>query len=770
WEWDYLCAKNRSDGMTYVGLSAPVGFIDASADGKLIAATSGSYSNRENRKTAVWDASTGRQLWAYPESGQGLKPVFSPASQQLLIAGHGNPTLHNARTGEVLKRFPIRHLLSNWGGAFSPDGKSVATPNGYGLTLFDVETDKSLDFDVDKTSRGVYAISFRSDGDCIAAATRKGGVLIFDSKTAQQMQALETPSDTRFVEFSPNGELIVASGYTGKGQGFLRTWKRGEDGYEVSDTRFDRSGARTGFRFSPDGQCIAVWTGTSPVRLLSPYDLHEYNAYPVHQYTQAVAFGPHSDTLLTVGLERIIRVRKRVDESRGALGRRDGAYATDFSIQPVSGFAAVAADENPFGRSYSNAVEVMDLDRSRRSRVFMGHTDAVTCNAYDESGDLLVTGSDDTTVRVWKAQQSKTLLKIEIHEKPIVGVHFLDGDIGQHVVAIDEAGVVSVHETESGELLNGHLTEIVKATHTVVCEGRLFVSTDFGEVFGVNLATGGSQLLLKRMGSVKCLDVNPDGTHICVASEDGTIGSWQLTENGAVKIWENTIHAGAAFSVAFHPDGTRLVTTGADGFIRILESMNGTELLSLKTATYPGPVYRAKFDAASNRLIATTRSVLYSWDGTSSKTTVPADVQQETLATWHRNTARECEANENWLGAVGHWQHALDRTTTGWRCHIFQARCYEQLENWSAAKACYVSALELAESYSGEKGWNAFRAGAQNELAYFLATCPDLSFRSGREAVRYATAALKHRPQTATYLKTMAAALIETQRANALRP
>lgn len=769
WEWDYLRSQSRHSGVTYEGLQSDVWFIDASSDGHLVAGSSGKYTSRSNRKTIVWQAETGHEIWSYSEPGQALCPVFDPTSQRLLIAGHGSATLHNAMTGEVLKRFPREEQFWDWGGAFSPDGNTVAIPNGCGLTLFDINSNAAIDCNVNKAAVGVYAMSFCPDGTRIAAATRKGGVLIFDCATGAITETLETPNDTRFVEFSPSGDLLIASGYSNNDQGYLRVWKRDEAGYELLHTRYERSGSRTGFRFSPDGQCIAVWTGTSPVRLLSPYDLHEYTAYPAHQYTQAVAFGPNSNILLTVGLNGTILSWDRSDDVRSPLRRRDSAYATDFSIRPTGRLVAVAADRNPFqqGRSDTNAVEVMDLNRWQRVRVHTGHRQAVSCLDYDDSGQFLVTGSDDTTLRMWNAENASPPRTIKTHTAPIVGVHFVHLDTSQYVAAIDRTGVVSVHTAESGELIHHHATDFEQVVHTVLHANQIFAGTLSGEVYAVNLDTGTTELVTRQPRPLRCLDVSSDGKQLSLAGDDGSISLWDLNDSsGPTRRWQNAVHSGAAFSVAFHPDGNRVVTTGEDGLIRILETTSGIELLSLKTASYPGPVYRAKFDANTNRLIATTRTLLYSWNTRPAPTDGGrgSDLKQEALTSWHRTLARECEANENWQGAIGHHRLASDDSTAGWRCRHFEAKCHERLKDWPAAQIGYESALALAESHSDNKSWANFRAHSHDNLARLLATCPEVTLRSGQRAVHHATEALKYAPTSATYLKTMAASLFELKR------
>jgi WD40 repeat protein len=57
-------------------------------------------------------------------------------------------------------------------------------------------------------------------------------------------------------------------------------------------------------------------------------------------------------------------------------------------------------------------------------RILHGHTDIVTCIAFNVDGTKLVTGSDDKTVRIWNTEDGSLIRTIEGHESALLSVSF----------------------------------------------------------------------------------------------------------------------------------------------------------------------------------------------------------------------------------------------------------------------------------------------------------------------------------------------------------
>jgi hypothetical protein len=105
-----------------------------------------------------------------------------------------------------------------------------------------------------------------------------------------------------------------------------------------------------------------------------------------------------------------------------------------------------------------NSIRILSLDTFRNLSTLNAHKDVVTCLALSEDGALLVSGSKDTTVRVWAAIPSRTtssapLLSLNDHDDEILSVAI---HVGLGVVASSSKdGSIILHYLNSSETITG---------------------------------------------------------------------------------------------------------------------------------------------------------------------------------------------------------------------------------------------------------------------------------------------------------------------------
>ncbi|MEZ6063031.1 MAG: serine/threonine-protein kinase [Planctomycetaceae bacterium] len=772
WEWDLLNAAANSTTAVLDGHVPNQGRVEVSANGMLVAALRGSYIENSNRQVIVWDLETGRQKWKYAKDGMGLSLAFSPDSRTLLVCGHGTAILHDSQSGRVVKQFPVENRMSNWGAAFGPGGRRVAVPDGHTAKIFGIDPDdqRCVTCQGLEESGGAYAVSFHPNGRILAVASRNLGVTIHDCADGILLEQLPIALDTRSVEFNPDGSLLAASGYGSDGQGVLKIWEFHDSGFELLQTRFDSSGVRTGMRFSPDGQVIALWTGTSPIRLMNPLTLRETANYPVHAYTHQVAFGPDSRFLVTCGIESRVRIHDRSGEVRSVLTMSDAADPTDLAVHPSGTLAALVGDLRSDRRSarIHNEIEVVDLERWRRVHRLTGHAAPVTCVAYNASGSLLASGSDDRSVRLWN-DAGRMQHTIDVHESPVVGVHFsprdasMPGNADECLVSVDDRGRVFVHDAANFTLITEIDSGVDGVRHSASHENRVVLVTDHGQAVIVDLQRGVAHVVGNFDTPLRCVAFNPTGDEVCVSGDDGVVRLLRLpTKTVAVEVWHRSVDEGAALSVAFDPTGSRVVCTGEYGLIRLLRAADGNELLTLKTASYPGAVFRAMFDPQGRRLLATAYRMLYHWDSQPQPlkigSGIPDDpIRRSAVGDWHVQQGYSCEADQNWQGAIQHWRKVGELNDRDALVHVFEARCHRMLQDWLAAEYCYRQALRVAKTF----GYTEFSSRTNIELAEFLLACPDKSQRSALEAADFAVRALMTTPRSRPAWNALSAAIRE---------
>ena len=497
---------------------APGCTVEAAAfapDGKVIASGNG------DRSIRLWDAATGkelRRLLGHQDAVQAV--VFAPDGKLLASRGGGlafqdnSIVLWDVASGKELRRFgrvPLRPLptRSGYGSpawaftlAFSPDGKLLAsgsadTENHDGVIhLWEVSSGKEV-----RSLRGprglVRGFTFAPNGRTLAAAGADGTVVLWDPATGKERRRLRGhKGDAWNVTFSPDGKMLASAG----ADHTVRLW-------EVAT-----------------GKEVRVLTAREPVK--------------------AIAFSPDGRTLAWGDYTAICLrdLRDPTARERRLAGQRYGVSHLAFS---ADGKKLTSQCE---GQDY--AVWLWDVDTGQRlAPPPGGHRLPVSCLAFGPSGHLLVSASEDNTVRLWDG---------------------LTGRERQRIKKVDGSGIYAVALSPDGRL-------VVAAA---VGASRL----QFWET-----ATGKERGTLRVQGWLASPAFSPDGKMLAagwnrfvpaVKQGQGTPCLWDVASGKELRRCAGH-HTNSIHAVAFTPDGKMLVSGGEDNKVRLWDVASGKEVRCL---------------------------------------------------------------------------------------------------------------------------------------------------------------------------------------------
>jgi WD40 repeat protein len=154
----------------------------------------------------------------------------------------------------------------------------------------------------------------------------------------------------------------------------------------------------------------------------------------------------------------------------------------------------------------ANAIEVV---------VQSAHTAAISDLVYTKQGSLLISASDDGTIRIWDAKSGRLLRLIEAHAGGVSGVAISYDD--KYVVTAGKDGYSKVWSIESGRLIRQNAL------------GESITSVSCSPISSECAVAAGSQVVLlpldpaqptRRLGQLNptALRYMPDGKHIAVSS------------------------------------------------------------------------------------------------------------------------------------------------------------------------------------------------------------------------------------------------------------
>lgn len=311
----------------------------------------------------------------------------------------------------------------------------------------------------------------------------------------------------------------------------------------------------------------------------------------------------------------------------------------------------------------SSLVRVTRIGVKRQSpllKLLKGHTDWAISVDFSSDGSLIVSGSDDGTVRIWDTEKGElTAGPFDGHVGQITSISFSPDDM--RIVVGGWSGI-SVLDVESGSIVVGPFGDKYTLTVAVSPDGKHIISaaSNFvsmwdlesgmindkpfvGRNYGVSCAaysrdghfivsgSSGSKSVciwdvesrrpvrepfVGHMGAVYSVSFSPDGKYVVSGSYDADIRIWDV-EGGEVDYSPLTGHKSSVNSVAYSSDGTWIVSGSEDRTVRIWNAQNGQ--LVAGPFKHTKPVECVAFLPDGTRVVSGCERTLRIWDVESGK-------------------------------------------------------------------------------------------------------------------------------------------------------
>ncbi|MDE0400033.1 MAG: sigma-70 family RNA polymerase sigma factor [Candidatus Poribacteria bacterium] len=532
-----------------------------SPDGNLLASA-------DNEGTILlWHRSTGAQKVLT----RGLKwvsnLVFSPDGKTIASGRVGTIRFWDTITGE--EKDALTGLPENIGDlSFSPDGKTIVSVTWSGeICILDRITGEPQKTFAVPITDSVFSITFSPDRNIVAIGSRDGNIYLSDLNTGKLMRKLTGHSvDVQRVVFSPDGKTLASSSYIDE---TVRIWDVSTG--KPRRTLTEHTGDIEGLAFSPDGKTlVSSGSGDGTIRFWDVRTGNQKHAVTGHaDYVYSVAFNPDGKFFASGYADGSIRF----------WDAETGLHLKTFKKGYEASGLVFSEDGKTLAYAEGLDIRLQDAGTGEEKMLLTGHEWGMHSMALSPDGDILASGSEDTTIRLWDMHTGAHKKTLNGHKHRVYSVAFSPD--GKTLASGSDDNTIRLWNVDTGEterILTGHAGEFegvdngpssVEGVKSVAFspDGKTLASGGGDNVIHLwDIGTGKSKMtLVGHTHWVFSLAFSPDGKTLASGSVDSDIRLWDPHTGQPKKTL--TGHGDWVRSIAFSPDGKTLVSGSDDGSV-----------------------------------------------------------------------------------------------------------------------------------------------------------------------------------------------------------
>ncbi len=209
-------------------------------------------------------------------------------------------------------------------------------------------------------------------------------------------------------------------------------------------------------------------------------------------------------------------------------------------------------------------------------RTFTGHGDSVYSVAFSPDGTRVLTGSTDTTAKLWDASTGAELRSFGV-TWPVYSAAFSPD--GAQVLTGSTDTTATLWDTSTGapiRTFTGHGSGVLSAVFSPDGTQLLTGSTDTTAKLWAASTGALIHSFTGHGNAVYSVAFSPDGTQVLTGSTDSTAKLWAASTGALIDTFTGGVSG--VTSVAFSPDGTQVLTGSVDKTARLWNASTGAPI------------------------------------------------------------------------------------------------------------------------------------------------------------------------------------------------
>lgn len=471
--------------------------------------------------------------------------LFSPGpAQEKPADADALPAGASKRFGTTRLRHGSRVLCL----AFAPNGKRLAAGGGNDpVRIWDTETGQEI---LHLKETWVQALAFAPPrGAVLVSAGAFKKIRAWEVVSGKEDKTLEpqTPVKALVISTSSDGGLVVSGGQDGK----VTLWEY--PSYKKLAILEDHKEEITALALSPDSSRLASASGDRTIRLWNTETFKQIHQLDAACYPTSLAFSGDGKTLISGGDDNLVRLWET--GSGQALPPLTGHQG------PVVSLVMARDGKTLVSGGQDGTIRLWDFASRKESKVIHREPGDGDALALSIDGKLLATAGLNNTVRIFETDTGKELFA-NLGPRGALTAAVLSRD-GKTLAAGGGTRLIHLWDAQSGKELRQLPAEHHgDLTLALAPDGKtLAVAGGPAAITFWNLADGakGPAIDNPAKDPILCVRYSPDGKQLAAGHRTGMVRVWNLADS---KIVQELKYPGAAFTLAFSPDGKNLAVSG----------------------------------------------------------------------------------------------------------------------------------------------------------------------------------------------------------------
>ncbi|CAL8318870.1 unnamed protein product [Lota lota] len=470
------------------------------------------------------------------------------------------------------------HLGSIYSACFSHDGSKIASCGASKMLRVFKSTSGEKLLEIKAHDDEVLCCAFSPDDRLLATCSSDRKVKVWNAERGALLRAFEEEHEEQINHcvFTNSPRCLLLA--TCSNDGFMNTKLWNLNKPSSQNTMFGHLEPVSHCSFSPDDAHLATCSRDGSLKLFGVSSANEWKSFNVKDlfldceeesevHVKCSTWSPDGTRVICAARNAVFVFSVETAELLLEIQSSRRSTVQYIHACPTSSLLAIALSHY--------TVELWDLESNKKMADLSGHLSWVHGVQFSPDGSMLLSCSDDHTIRLWETRRVHTSSAVRLKRDTSVLFH---GD-RITVVAADNCNRLQVREGRTGEVMfqSEEQPSRIRCTCVNTETSMAALGREDGTVQVLEVPSGASLAVLKgHTRTVLHCCFSRDGHTLVSSSEDGTLRVWRW-RTGECKVLQGHKEQVRCFTLLYNPDA-QLLSWSYDGTLKLWEVVSGAQL------------------------------------------------------------------------------------------------------------------------------------------------------------------------------------------------